>query len=102
MIDRIKINEERLDNISIVVKELEEVLSKFENLKESFDLLNEYYGSSEWFADKESLETCKIENVKAGVLSEDAVWNLIVDVKELSIKMNSISNEILVDSDNKD
>ncbi len=93
MIDRINKNEERLDNIEKNIKELEEVLKKFRENKKNLNLLNKYYGSKNWFKDKEAYEKDKIPKVKAGVLSEDAVWNLNDDIKDLINEMELIIKE---------
>ena len=83
MIDRINKNEERLDRISKVVKELEISLNNFKDCKKDLNYLNNYYGSPSWFKDKKLYENKKITNIKAGVLSEDAVWFLLEDIDEL-------------------
>ena len=90
MIDRIKINEERLDIIINSINNLEDALNDFESNKNNIRLLNKYYGSKNWFKDKEVFESEKIHNVKAGVLSEDAVWNMNEDIKDLIFKMKEI------------
>lgn len=95
MLERIKLNEERLDNLVNVFNSLSKSLDDVEKAKEDLYLLNDYYGSSEWFSDKDDLENGKISNVTAGVLSEDAVWDLLVDVRELCDRMIKISNDIL-------
>ena len=89
MIDRIGKNEERLDNVLSSVKNLEESLEGFKLAKKDLLLLNKYYGSSNWFKDKDSYEKGLIK-VKAGVLSEDAVWNLNEEIGELILEMKSI------------
>ncbi len=91
MIDRITKNEERLDNLLDVVREVENVLAIFKLCKKDYYLLNKYYGSKNWFKDKEEYENGSIK-VKAGVLSEDAVWNLDERVNELILEMKHISD----------
>ena len=93
IIKRIEENEEKLDKLSAIVRELERTLNNFDESQKMLEELNNYYGSKEWFDDKEAHEAGKIEKVKAGVLSEDAVWNLITDVKYLKEKMQEISNQ---------
>lgn len=95
MLERIKLNEERLDRLVSVFNSLSNVLESVEKMKEDLYLLNDYYGSKEWFSDKSDLESGKVHNIKAGVLSEDAVWDLLVDVKTLCNRMVNVSNEIL-------
>lgn len=91
MKERIEKNEERLDKALTSIKELERALENFESNKKSIDLLNKYYGSKGWFKDKEDYENKKIDNrIKAGVLSEDAVWNMNDDIKDIMCKMDRV------------
>ena len=97
MIERITKNEERLDNIEASIKELEQALNNFKKKKKDIYLLNKYYGSKIWFKDKDNFETHKITGVKAGVLSEDAVWNMNEEIKDLINDMQSMIEEFKVD-----
>ena len=90
MIDRISKNEERLDNITLSINELKQALYNFKSNKKDINILNKYYGSKNWFKDKELYENEKIPKIKAGVLSEDAVWNILEEVKELINDMKSV------------
>lgn len=87
---KIEDNEKRLDKLSKIVSKLNNNLVNFEDLIQDYYSLNEYYGSKEWFQDKDDFESGKIKNIKAGVLSEDAVWNLDENIKDLIIKMEEI------------
>ena len=91
--DRISKNEERLDNITTSINDLEKSLDKFKNSIKDIKLLNKYYGSKNWFKDKEDYENGKIPKIKAGVLSEDAVWNMNEDISEIIEVMKSIIND---------
>ena len=90
MIERISKNEERLDNITLSINELKQALYNFKSNKKDINLLNKYYGSKNWFKDKELYENEKIHKIKAVVLSEDAVWNILEEVKELINDMKSV------------
>ena len=98
IIERIKINEEKFAKILKVSKKLEKSLEEFKMIENILKELNNYYGSPEWFLDKEKYERFEIEQIKAGVLAEDGVWNLICDIKELLMDMNKLASKIL-DSD---
>ena len=87
---RIEDNEKRLDKLSKIVSKVNNNLVNFEDRIQDYYSLNEYYGSKEWFQDKDAFESGKIKNIKAGVLSEDAVWNLDENIKDLIIKMEEI------------
>ncbi len=89
-IDRISKNEERLDSVNASLKDLEEALKSFKDNKKNYDLLNRYYGSKNWFKDKDDYETKKIPQIKAGVLSEDAVWNMNDNINDIIKEMESI------------
>lgn len=95
MVDRIIENEERLDSILLSIKKLEEALSEFKSNKKSIELVNEYYGSKNWFRDKDFYEKNNISDIKAGVLSEDTVWNMNDDIKDLIYEMQSIITDYL-------
>ena len=90
MIERINSNEERLDNILLSIKKLEEALYLFKVNKKNISLVNKYYGSKNWFKDKELYEQNKIPHIKAGVLSEDIVWNMNEDISEIIDEMRRI------------
>ncbi len=90
MIERIVENEERLDNILISIKNLEEALKCFDDNRKNVMKVNKYYGSKNWFKDKEAFENNKIPKIKAGVLSEDAVWNMNDNIKEILLDMKKI------------
>ncbi len=90
MIDRITKNEQRLDSIMLSIKSLEEALINFKSNKKNIALVNKYYGSNNWFKDKDAFEKNEISNVKAGVLSEDAVWNMNEDINDLITEMKAI------------
>ena len=91
MKERIIKNEERLDSVLNSIKKLEDALNEFKSNKKNIDLLNKYYGSKNWFKDKEAFEKNKISNIKAGVLSEDAVWNMNEDITDLMREMAKIA-----------
>ena len=93
MIDRINKNEERLDSIILILKTIEKDLSIFKSNKKNIVLLNKYYGSKNWFKDKEAYENNKIEKIKAGVLSEDAVWNMNEELDSLIFEMKRIVDD---------
>ena len=96
-IDRISKNEKRLDDISLSLKNLEKALNEFKKNKKDLILLNSYYGSKNWFKDKDDYEKNKIPKIKAGVLSEDAVWNMNEDINDIIIEMKEIVDKHLND-----
>ena len=93
-IERIRMNEERLDTIRAAAMALGGSLERFAGLQDTLAALDAYYGSPEWFADKESQEAGELPaDLKCGVLSEDAVYDLLTDVAELRRMMTRILQE---------
>ena len=90
MIERIQRNEERLDDILSSINLLGQALEKFKSIKNDYRNLNKYYGSKNWFSDKKAFEEEKIPRIKAGVLSEDAVWNMNEDIDDLLVEMEEV------------
>ena len=97
---RIEDNEKRLDTLNKVVLSLDKHLDDFEDVIHEYYELNEYYGSKDWFQDKEDFESGKIKNVKAGVLSEDAVWDLDERINDLTTRMSGIIELLEKEKDN--
>ena len=91
---RIIDNEKRLDDITSFLNTFSSDLDKFEEIIKEYNLLNRYYGSKNWFNDKEDYEKGYYPELKAGVLSEDAVWNLDDDMGVCITRMDSIIKRI--------
>ncbi len=79
-IERIQKMEQLLDNaLAIISKECITSI-EYEETQRAIDILSDYYGSDTWkqdFADDEAGLLPK--DLKRGVLSEDAIWNLLAD-----------------------
>ena len=88
---RVEINEKRLDNLRQSVVNINRKLDNFS--LEEFILLNEYYGSNDWFDDRDDFDKGKLKNIKAGVLSEDAVWLLNEYVRDLIDRLRTIVDD---------
>ena len=90
MIERITKNEERLDKILTSIKNLEMAINQYNDNKKDIYVLSRYYGSDSWFKDKDAYENNKIPKIKAGVLGEDTVWNLLTNIDSLMLDMKKI------------
>ena len=90
-IARIRKMERRLDRALAAVKRLSAALDKYEAVQEDIAALDQYYGSGEWRKDFEDDESGRLpEGLKRGVLSEDGIWNLLTDCKELKDRLKSL------------
>ena len=92
-IERIKQMEQRLERAAAAVMKLSAALDQYEAAQKDIKLLDEYYGSDEWkqdFADDEAGSLPA--DLKRGVLSEDGIWNLLSDARELDTRITELSS----------
>lgn len=60
-------------------------LSHFKALNDDLEVLDQYYGSDEWKQDLAADEAGRLpRDLKRGVLSEDGLWNLLSEVREMN------------------
>ena len=89
--DRIKRIEEMercLDVSRQAVDRLAEAFAAYEAARKDYQKLSDYYGSARWMEDYEADEAGKLpRDLKRGVLSEDAVYDLITDNHDLAVRM---------------
>lgn len=83
-IDRIKKMEAILDEANASLDELETAVSRYADLQKKIEKLETYYTGGQWRKDYEADEAGKLpQNLKRGVLSEDAVYDLLERNKEI-------------------
>lgn len=93
-IERIKLMEQRLDRAAAAVMELSAALDKYMEVQEAIYELSQYYGGETWKKDLADDEAGLLPaDLKRGVLSEDAVWNVLSDCSELNQRMAEFINE---------
>lgn len=93
---RIKEMEESLDISITKLKQFEESLEEYKKIQNEIKKLSKYYGSKDWYKDFDDYNNKKI-NIKAGVLSEDGIYNTIMENKEIAQELKKISKKILED-----
>ena len=91
-LERISEMEKALDECRAVLDDLEKSLDGLDAVQEKMGALFAYYGSAEWYDDRE-LELPP--EVKAGVLSEDLVYDEIIDARDVSFRMLELATDIL-------
>ena len=95
-IERIEEMERCLDASRAAVDRLAEAFDAYEAVQKDYLKLNSYYGSSLWVNDYEADEAGKLPaSLKRGVLSEDAVYDEIAAVRDLSFRMLELATDIL-------
>ena len=91
-LQRIKEMEERLNRCTAATADLDRQLDRMEELREDMIRLFAYYGSEDWYEDREG-EIPK--DVPAGVLSEDLVYDEITAIRDSAFRMTELSTDIL-------
>ena len=77
-IERITHMEENLDIAKKALEDFEKSLENFLAVQKNIKELSDYYFSKQWMADYDADSRGEIpQNLKRGVLSEDAAYNLI-------------------------
>lgn len=95
-IKRIKAMERSLDRASQAVMKLSAALDDYAAAQADIRNLEKYYGSDEWrqdFADDE--QGLLPQDLKRGVLSEDGIWNVLTDSRELNQRLHDLSKNSL-------
>ena len=86
--ERIARMERQLEVASRAVKGLAAALDDYEAARDALRELEAYYGSEEWKQDFADDEAGRLpHSLKRGVLSEDAVWNLLEERDRLELRM---------------
>ena len=84
-IERIKWMEQRFDKALAAIKD--KSADSLKAIKEDVAELSKYYGSELWKLDFAADEAGRFPSgLKRGVLSEDGIWNLLSDYRELQKK----------------
>ena len=87
-LQRIERMEKSLDAAQAAIRGLDEALTAYEDAQGEIRRLFRYYESPQWMRDFEADEAGRLpEGLKRGVLSEDAIYNLILENRELGIRM---------------
>lgn len=83
--------ERHLNRALAAVKRLSTALDKWQEVEADIAALNEYYGSDVWKQDLADDEAGRLPaDLKRGVLSEDGIWNLLTDCKEVNERMREL------------
>jgi hypothetical protein len=88
-IERITQMEHHFEKALAVIKDSTKTSKMLEELKENVAILDEYYGSELWKQDLADDEAGRFpKDLKRGVLSEDGIWNLLSDYRDLNSNKN--------------
>ena len=89
--ERISLMENRFDEVTRVLGELDSIFGEYENFKSALDALKDYMASGEWKEDYEADEAGQIPaDLKRGVLSQDGLYNLLHDADRIISKAMTV------------
>ena len=89
--ERINDMEQLMERASSAVINFSAALDKFVEAQQAIAALSDYYGSDEWKQDYADDEAGLLPaDLKRGVLSEDGIWNLLADNRELMNRMREV------------
>ena len=75
--------------VNYAIERITQMEHLLEELKENVAILDEYYGSELWKQDLADDEAGRFpKDLKRGVLSEDGIWNLLSDYRDLNSNKN--------------
>ncbi|MGO3018461.1 MAG: DUF4298 domain-containing protein [Anaerococcus sp.] len=87
--------EKRLDKHTEILVKLKEILDEFVENQDEYNKLKEYYISEQYREDLDKSNNGKFpSDLKCGVLSEDAVFDMIGDNYQTAIYMLEIATKI--------
>ena len=90
--ERIAHYEEILNRVASAAEQLDAALSEFEAVQPLARELDAYYGSADWRADLDADEAGELpDDLRRGVLSEDAAYDALCENRELLQRMREIS-----------
>ena len=94
-IERIEEMEQLLDEIAAINENYPERIAKDPEIHGKIQILENYLGSGQWMHDFECDERGELPvDLKRGVLSEDALYNLLTEVKE---EKGHLKEEVIIE-----
>ena len=90
-VERIAYYEELLNRTEPVLADLAKALEQYAEAREGLRKLEKYLGSAQWRKDFEADEAGELpEDLPRGVLSEDGIYNLLEENRELLETMTEL------------
>ena len=86
--ERIQMMEQHLDRAQQAINQLEKALQDYLPVRESIMTVSQYLGNGDWNQDHDDDKAGLLpQDLKRGVLSEDGIWNLLQDNRDLMIRL---------------
>ena len=96
-IDRITNMEAKMDSASSAIRQLEEAIKAYSAEMGNITELASYLTSTDWIDDFEADEAGELpKDLKRGVLSEDAIYDMLQDNHQLEIDIAELLTAIVI------
>ncbi|AQS53343.1 hypothetical protein BW727_100951 [Jeotgalibaca dankookensis] len=94
--ERVKRMQAELVQAEQHVKQFEEALKEFKEGQVIIKKVANYYGSNDWYADREAHEGKRMEvNYNTSILGEDEPYDLLITNQQLAIQMLEIATDMI-------
>jgi len=91
LIERVRVMEEDFNVVRDIMNEMEVAISHFESVQERIEHLSNYLENGQFLKDFEADERGELpKDMPRGVLSEDALYDLLEDVTEMRSRLKAI------------
>lgn len=93
LIERVRVMEEDFNVVRDIMNEMEVAISRFESVQERIEHLSNYLENGQFLKDFEADERGELPtDMPRGVLSEDALYDLLEDVTEMRSRLKAIGD----------
>ena len=88
--------ESYLDEAISTIKNFKAVLEEYRRVQKKIQELNSYYGNQDWFQDLDDDKAGRLpKDLKRGVLSQDAVYDLLTENRSLLLHVMEVATETI-------
>ena len=95
-VERIASMERALDEARSATEQMSDAVAALVDTTDSIRALSAYYGSQDWFKDREADERGKLPaDLRRGVLGEDEPYEALVDAREMALGMLEVATGLL-------
>ena len=95
-VERLKRMEAHLNEVAPIVRQMLDTVEQFAAVQPKLRELSAYYGSKDWQQDLADYDAGKLpKDIRCGVLSEDGIYNVLMDNREATITMLETVTEIM-------
>ena len=95
-IERITKMEKIMDEAKGLMKELQENLERYETIQKDLRTLDRYFSGEQWMRDYTADEEGRLpSDLKRGVLSEDALYDLFEEEREVALSCLVVAHRFI-------